>query len=339
MNKFPLKENIKGKRVLVTGADGFIGSHLVEQLLTAGAKVRAMVFYNSSGSWGLLEDIKDINRYPNLEVVSGDIRDPQFCLSLVENQEIVFHLAALIAIPYSYAAPTSYLQTNILGTGNLLAASVQKKVKKFIHTSTSEVYGTAIYTPIDEKHPYQAQSPYSASKIGADALAWSYYTSFNLPVTIIRPFNNFGPRQSARAVIPTIITQVLDEHIKKVRLGSLSPVRDYIFVKDTANAFIEVALSENLNGEIINIGTGKGYSIKEIFLTICEITNTNKKLALDKKRIRPEKSEVWQLICDNKKMTKLTGWEPSTTFPEGLKLTIDWIKKNKNKFKSERYNI
>lgn len=333
------KMSLEGKRVLVTGADGFIGSHLVEQLLALGAKVRALVFYNSQGSWGLLEDIKNINKYSNPEVVLGDIRDPMFCLSLVENQDIVFHLAALIAIPYSYVAPISFSQTNVLGTANLLAASVRNKVKKFIHTSTSEVYGTALYTPIDEKHPTQPQSPYSASKIGADALALSYCNSFGLPVVVLRPFNNFGPRQSARAVIPTIITQVLDDHAKEVELGSLKPIRDYIFVKDTVLAYIEIALLENITGETINIGVGDGYSIEEIYKTICEMTHINKKVVLDQKRVRPDKSEVWKLICDNKKMEKLSGWKPPTSFSEGLKLTVDWIKKNKDKFKSERYNI
>lgn len=333
------KNGIKGKKVLVTGADGFIGSHLVEELLKEGAKVKALVFYNSQGTWGLLEDIKNINNYPNLEVISGDIRDPHFCLRLLKEQEIVFHLAALIAIPYSYIAPMSFVQTNVLGTANLLAASVQNKVKKFIHTSTSEVYGTAVYTPIDEKHPYQPQSPYSASKIGADSLALSYYSSFALPVVVLRPFNNFGPRQSARAIIPTIISQLLDKSIKEVRLGSLKPVRDYIFVKDTAQAYIKIALSEGLNGKVINIGVGHGYSIKEIYELICGITNITKKVILDKERIRPANSEVWQLICDNKKMLKLTGWKPPTAFPEGLKQTISWMEKNKDKFKSERYNI
>lgn len=332
-------KTIKRKRVLVTGADGFIGSHLVERLLSEGALVRALVNYNSLGSWGLMEDIPGIRENKNCEVVLGDINDSHFCLKLVEEQEYIFHLAALINIPYSYVAPRSYFETNVLGTINLLEGALRNKSIKFVHTSTSETYGTALYTPMDENHPLQAQSPYAASKVGADKAALSYYLSFGLPVSIVRPFNNFGPRQSARAVIPTIITQLLSDNIKAVKLGSLKPIRDYIYVKDTADGFIKVALSDKTIGEVINLGVGTGYSVRQIYRILSALLKTKKKIITDSQRIRPQKSEVWELICDNRKLVSLTGWRPTTSFEEGLKHTIDWIKNNLSSYKPEIYHV
>lgn len=331
-------KNVKGRNVLVTGADGFIGSHLVEKLLEEGANVKALAFYNSFNSLGLLEDLKNINPSHNFKVVLGDIRDPHFCISLVKNQEIIFHLAALISIPYSYTAPASYFQTNVLGTVNLLEAARLEKIKRFVHISTSEVYGTALYTPIDEKHPLQPQSPYSASKIGADNAALSFYNTFGLPVSIARPFNNFGARQSARGVIPTIISQLLSDKTKCVSLGSLKPIRDYTYVKDTAEGLIQIVKSEKTVGKILNIGTGDGHSIREIYKIISEISGKNKKIILDPKRIRPQNSEVWKLICDNRKLVKITGWHPRTSFKNGLITTIEWIKSNLDKYKPNMYN-
>ncbi|MDO8638531.1 MAG: SDR family NAD(P)-dependent oxidoreductase [Candidatus Daviesbacteria bacterium] len=331
--------SIKGKKVLITGAGGFIGSHLVEKLLAEGAQVKALVQYNSLGSWDLLEDIKGIKNNKNLQVVLGDINDPHFCLRLAEDVDIIFHLAALIDIPYSYVAPRSYFETNVLGTINLLEAALRNRVNRFIHTSTSETYGTALYTPMDENHPLQAQSPYAASKVGADKAAMSYFLSFNLPVSIIRPFNNFGPRQSARGVIPTIVTQLLSGNIKEVKLGSLDPIRDYTFVKDTAEGFINVALFDKTIGETMNLGVGKGYSIKEIFNLISNLTQIDKKVVTDAQRIRPRNSEVWQLVCSNEKMKKLIGWTPQTSLEEGLKTTIEWIKENLELYKPEVYSI
>ena len=331
--------SLKGRKVLVTGAGGFIGSHLVEKLLKSGAFVSALVQYNSSGSWGLLEEVEGIKFNKNCEVILGDINDPQFCLKLLENIDIIFHLAALIDIPYSYVAPRSYFETNVLGTVNLLEAAVKTKVKRFIHTSTSETYGTAIKTPMDEEHPLQAQSPYAASKVGADKAALSYFLSFGLPVTIVRPFNNFGPRQSARGVIPTIISQLLSPNQAVIKLGSLSPVRDYIFVEDCVEGFIAAGLSTKTIGQVVNLGMGKGYSIGEIYKLISEITGIKKKVILDKKRVRPTKSEVWKLICDNRKMKNLTGWEPKSNFKDGLIKTIKYMENNLSKYKPEIYNI
>lgn len=329
---------LKGKKVLVTGADGFIGSHLVETLINQGAKVRALVYYNSWGSWGFLQEIKNVGN--ECEIVVGDIRDSHFCLNLVQDQEIVFHLAALIDVPYSYVASGSFFETNILGTVNLLeAAKREKNLEKFVHTSTSETYGTALYSPIDEKHELQAQSPYAASKVGADKAAMSYFLSFGLPVTIVRPFNTYGPRQSARGVIPTIITQLLSDQMKKVRLGSLKPIRDYTYVTDTARAFILAALYKNTIGEVLNVGSGQGYSIKEIYDMTCDILGTKKDVVTDLKRLRPSKSEVWKLVCDNSKIKSLTGFEPQTNFRDGLVETIAWIRNNLSKYRPEIYNI
>ncbi|MGD0523427.1 MAG: GDP-mannose 4,6-dehydratase [Candidatus Microgenomates bacterium] len=329
---------LEGKNILVTGAGGFIGSHLVEELLKQGANVRALVFYNSFNNWGLLENFRNRNLSHNLEVVPGDIRDPQFCMLLMKKQEIIFHLAALISIPYSYVAPTSYFQTNVLGTINLLEAAKYEKTGRFIHISTSEVYGTALYTPIDEKHPLQPQSPYSASKISGENAVMSYYNAFDLPVSVVRPFNNFGPRQSARGVIPTIISQLISDK-KNVSLGSLEPVRDYIFVKDTVEGLIRIAGSDKTMGETINLGTGRGYSIREIFKIISQITGKNKKIIQDPKRIRPIKSEVWKLICDNRKLKKLINWCPPASLENKLDTTIEWVANNLDKFQPNIYNI
>ncbi len=330
--------SLKGKKVLVTGADGFIGSHLIERLINDGANVKALVYYNSWESLGLLNGLKDINK--KCEIVKGDIRDPHFCLKITQGQEYIFHLAALIAIPYSYIAPTSFFETNVLGTVNLLeGVRENSKLKRFIAISTSETYGTALYSPMDEKHELQAQSPYAASKVGSDKASMSYHLSFQMPVTIVRPFNNYGPRQSSRAVIPTIITQLLTPKIKKVKLGSLDPIRDYTYALDTVDAFVKSALSSRTIGEVVNVGTGKGYSIGEIYKIASEIIGVKKEVELDKKRIRPVKSEVWKLVCDSKKIKKLAGWKPETNFKEGLKTTIDWISDNLDHYSPETYSI
>ena len=328
---------IAGKRVLVTGAGGFIGSHLVEALVEKGAQVKPFVRYNSRNDWGMLENLPSIVK-DNLDITTGDIIDFGVVKKAVKNCDIVFHLAALIGIPYSYHAPESYVTTNIKGTLNILQASVEEGVEKIVHTSTSEVYGTAKYVPIDENHPLQGQSPYSASKIGADMIAQSYFLSFNAPVAIIRPFNTFGPRQSARAVIPTIISQGLSA--QEINLGSLSPVRDLTYVKDTVNGFIKVAELEHSIGEIINIGNGKGITIGELakkILILMDCPNTS--IHTDEGRIRPEKSEVMQLICDNSKAKKMIGWSPECSLDQGLKETIRWIKLHQNMYKPDAYNI
>ena len=328
--------NVKGKNVLVTGASGFIGSHLVEALVLKGAEVKTLVRYNSRNDWGMLENIPgDIKE--NLDVTTGDIIDFGIVKNAIKDCDIVFHLAALIGIPYSYVAPESYVNTNIRGTLNVMQASREEGVEKIVHTSTSEVYGTAKYVPIDENHPLQGQSPYSASKIGADMLAHSYFLSFNTPIAIIRPFNTFGPRQSARAVIPTIISQAVSGN--EVNLGSLSPVRDLTFVKDTVNGFIKVAESDNSIGEIINIGNGKGITIGELAEKILHLMDSASTIRTDEGRIRPEKSEVMQLICDNSKAKKMLGWSPHYSLDDGLKETITWIEQNKNVYKSNSYNV
>ena len=319
----------------MTGAGGFIGSHLVEELLKEGAKVRALIHYNSRGSWGFLEGRRD----KNLEVVMGDIRDPGICQRVTLDQEIVFHLAALIDIPYSYLAPSSYFETNVLGTVNLLDASLKNEVKRFINTSSSEVYGTALFSPMTEEHPLQAQSPYAASKVGAEKAALSYYMSFGLPVTVVRPFNCFGPRQSSRAVIPTIITQLLNKNSEVLKLGSLKPVRDYTFVNDTAQGFIKVALAEGAEGKVFNIGTGQGFSIEEIVKILFKLTNQRKKIVLDSQRVRPKKSEVWKLVASNKNILKKTGWKPSRSFEEGLKETLAWMEEKLSSYKADIYQI
>jgi dTDP-glucose 4,6-dehydratase len=325
------------KKVLVTGAGGFIGSHLVESLVGQGYKVKTLVHYNSAGSWGWLDSCSDELK-KQIEVVAGDIRDPAYVSEIVKGTDIVFHLAALIAIPFSYHSPHSYIETNITGTLNILHACRNSNVSRLLVTSTSEVYGTAQYVPIDEKHPRQGQSPYSASKIGADSMAEAFYRSFNLPVTIVRPFNTFGPRQSARAVIPAIITQLLTGQ-NKLKLGSLDPTRDFNYVKDTASGFIEIAKSDNCIGKDINIATGKEISIGELAKELIMQINPEAELVCDQQRLRPEKSEVNRLLGDNRKLKDLTAWQPGYSLQQGLAETIMWFRKNLHYYKTDRYNI
>ncbi|GAB1367053.1 4,6-dehydratase LegB [Candidatus Cloacimonadaceae bacterium] len=324
-------------KVAVTGADGFIGSHLTEFLLGKGYQVRALAQYNSFNYWGWLEDIQET---PNLEVVSGDIRDPFFCNSFCENMDVVYHLAALIAIPYSYVAPDSYVETNVKGTLNICQAARDAKVKKLLVTSTSEVYGTAQYIPIDEKHPLQPQSPYSASKIGADAIAMSFFNAFGLPLTIVRPFNTYGPRQSARAVIPTIITQIASG-MKEIKLGDTTPTRDFNFVADTCRGFWELAECENTIGEIVNIGSNFEISVQDTLNLIKDIMHSDVRFITDEQRVRPEKSEVFRLWCDNRKIESLTGFKPQISIREGLEKTVEWFTKPENlaKYKPGLYNV
>lgn len=325
------------KKAFVTGADGFIGSHLTELLLEKGYEVKALAQYNSFNNWGWLEDLPP---HPDIQIISGDIRDPHFVRNAMQDIEIVFHLAALIAIPYSYHAPDSYVDTNIKGTLNIYQAAKEAGRIRVIHTSTSEVYGTAIYVPIDEKHPKQPQSPYSASKIGADAIALSYYNSFDLPVTIARPFNTYGPRQSARAIIPTIITQIASG-MKQIMVGDLRPTRDFNYVKDTCKGMIALAECDETIGKTVNISTNTEISIKEVFDLIKKITKVDAELITDKKRMRPEKSEVFRLKGDNTLIRTLTGWKPEYSFEQGIKETIDWFSdsENQKKYKPDIYNI
>ena len=327
---------LEGKKVLVTGSSGFIGSHLTEALVRMGARVRAFVHYNSRNSYGNLE-LLEPEIFKSLEIITGDIIDPFFVAKAVSGCEIVFHLAALIAIPYSYIAPHCYVETNISGTLNIMEACLKQKVEKVIHTSTSETYGTARYTPIDEKHPLQGQSPYSASKIGADKITESFHLSFNLPVATIRPFNTYGPRQSARAVIPTIISQALTRD--EIKLGSLDPVRDFTYAKDTARGFIAIAQSEKTIGKVTNIGTGKAVTIGDLASTIIKIIGGNKRIITDKQRIRPKNSEVMNLLCNNTKAKERTGWEPDYSIEKGLKETIDFIRAHQNLYKPDIYNV
>ncbi|MEG6522885.1 GDP-mannose 4,6-dehydratase [Desulfotomaculum sp. 1211_IL3151] len=325
----------EGKKILVTGAGGFIGSHLTEELVKMGAEVTAMIHYNSNNSWGNLEWL-DPRVKDQLKVIPGNIEDAHFVHKVTRGQDIVFHLAALIAIPYSYDAPLNYVRTNVEGTTNIMHACMENQVSKVVHTSTSETYGTAIYAPIDEKHPLQGQSPYSATKIGADKIAESYYLSFGLPVATIRPFNTFGPRQSARAVIPTIISQGLAE--KHIKLGSLTPVRDLNYVKDTVQGFLKIAQSANSIGQVINVGQGQGITIGELAQKILQVMGVDKPIVTDPERIRPEKSEVFKLICDHSKAKELVGWEPSYTLEQGLIETVEFVTKNINLFKTNIYN-
>ncbi len=324
-------------KVLVTGADGFIGSHLAEKLVKDGYNVKAFVYYNSFNTWGWLDTLpQDIME--NIEIFAGDIRDSNGVRTAIQGVEGVFHLAALIAIPYSYHSPDSYVDTNIKGTLNVLqAARDNKNVERVLVTSTSEVYGTAQYVPIDEKHPFQGQSPYSATKIGADRLAESFYRSFDLPVTIVRPFNTYGPRQSARAVIPTIITQLLSG-VTKIKLGSLTPTRDFNYVKDTVSGFVAIAESDKTVGEEINIATQKEISIGELAKTIIDQINPAAEIICDEQRLRPEKSEVNRLLGSNVKIKQLTGWEPEYTLKEGIHETVAWIKDNISSYKTNIYN-
>ncbi len=322
-------------KAFVTGAGGFIASHLVESLLNQGWQVKALVRYNSRSSWGWLEEIGR-DKTDNLEVILGDVADPYQMQDAMKGCETVFHLAALIGIPYSYEAPASYISTNVNGTLNLLKAAMKNMVGRFIHTSTSEVYGTAQYVPIDEKHPLQGQSPYSASKIAADKLAESFYFSFGLPVVTVRPFNTYGPRQSARAVIPTIISQALKS--REIHLGSLDPVRDMTFVDDTVSGFIAAALAnDHAVGKVINLGTGTGVSIGELANGIFEILGNDFTIITEDKRIRPEKSEVMRLISNNKLAREIMGWEPKVSLHQGLRQTIEWIKKHQQIYKTGVY--
>ena len=330
---------IKDKKVLVTGADGFIGSHLVERLLNEGAQVKAFVYYNSFNSWGWLDSFPK-EKLAQIEVFAGDIRDPYGVKESMKGCDIVFHLAALIAIPYSYHSPDSYVDTNIKGTLNIIQAAKELGVEKVLVTSTSEVYGTAMYVPIDEKHPKQGQSPYSATKIGADHIADSFYRSFNLPLTIVRPFNTFGPRQSARAVIPTIITQLLAGKTE-IKLGALHPTRDLVFVKDTVNGFVEIAKSDSLIGHEVNIATQSEITVGDLALKLIELINPNAKIISDDIRLRPEKSEVERLFGSNEKLKSHTSWNQRYSFDESLKETIDWFSKTENlkQYKADIYNV
>ncbi|NYT39213.1 SDR family NAD(P)-dependent oxidoreductase [Sphingomonas sp. R-74633] len=324
-------------KVLVTGADGFIGSHLVELLLAQGHEVTALSVYNSFNYWGWLEDVAASDA---LRIVSGDVRDPHFCRVITKGQDLVFHLAALIAIPYSYVAPASYVDTNVTGTLNMCQAALENGVGRFIHTSTSEVYGTACYVPIDEKHPLQPQSPYSASKIGADAMAMSYHNAFDLPLTVARPFNTYGPRQSARAVIPTIISQIASGQ-EQIKLGDITTTRDFNYVTDTCRGFLALAECDAAAGETVNIGSNFEISVGDTLNLIRELMNSDVEFIEDRQRSRPEKSEVFRLWCDNAKIAELTGFKPEVDIRAGLQKTIDWFVEPANlaKYKPGLYNV
>lgn len=326
----------KQTKVLVTGADGFIGSHLTEALLAEGYAVRALCQYNSFNNWGWLEGVS----HPALEIVTGDVRDPNFCRHISEGIDTVYHLAALIAIPYSYVAPDSYVDTNIKGTLNMCQAARDCGVRRIVVTSTSEVYGTARYVPIDEKHPKQPQSPYSATKIGADAIALSFYNAFTLPVVLARPFNTYGPRQSARAIIPTIITQIANG-AREIKVGDLTPTRDFNFVRDTAAGFIALGRAEGVEGKEINIATGVETSMRNTLEAIADIMGKKVDYVTDPARLRPAGSEVFRLCGDNTLITSLTDWRPRYSLEDGLRETIDWITKPENlsKYKSDIYNV
>ena len=325
------------KDVLVTGADGFIGSHLVEMLVEHGAKVKALTQYNSFNDWGWLEQVACQNE---IEVICGDIRDAQFMQKATRGIDTVFHLAALIAIPYSYVAPDSYIQTNVTGTLNVMQAALDNGVSRILHTSTSEVYGTARHVPINELHPLQPQSPYSASKISADAVATSFRHSFGLPLTIVRPFNTYGPRQSARAVIPTVITQTLAGN-RSIRLGSLHPTRDFNYVKDTCAGFVALAECEAAVGETVNLGSNREISIGDTVSLIGTLMGREIDILTDPVRVRPEASEVERLVCDNTKVRQLTGFEPAHTLRDGLRHTIEWFQNptNLRRYKAGIYNV
>jgi NAD dependent epimerase/dehydratase len=324
-------------KVLVTGADGFIGSHLTEMLVARGFQVRALAQYNSFNNWGWLEDVACKH---DIEVICGDVRDPQFCRLACRDIDTVYHLAALIAIPYSYQAPDSYVDTNVRGTLNICQAARDNGVARVIHTSTSEVYGTAQYVPIDEKHPLQPQSPYSASKIAADAMAMSFFNAFNLPLTIARPFNTYGPRQSARAVIPTIITQIANGK-KQIQLGDVSPTRDFNYVEDTCRGFIALAEAEQAIGETVNIGSNFEISVGETLNLIKSIMGSDVEFLVDEQRLRPEKSEVNRLWCDNSKIKQLTDFAPQVSLEEGLRRTVAWFGNadNLKRYKADIYNV
>lgn len=325
------------KKVLITGADGFIGSHLTEALIAAGHDVRALVLYNSFNSWGWLDDVENVHQ--QCEIVSGDVRDPAFCQHIMQDIDVVYHLASLIAIPYSYHAPSSYVETNVTGTLNMCQAAKDHGVERFIHTSTSEVYGTAQYVPIDEKHPLQAQSPYSASKIGADSIAYSFYSAFEMPVTIARPFNTYGPRQSARAVIPSMIIQL--QQSDDIGAGDLSPTRDFNYVGDTCRGFMLLAGCDAAIGETVNIGSNTEISIANTVAIIAELMGKEANVITEEERLRPPKSEVFRLHCDNTKIKQLVSYEPQIDLREGLQRTIDWfsIEGNQKRYKADIYNV
>lgn len=327
------------KKVLITGADGFIGSHLTERLIDEGYQVRAFVYYNSFNSWGWLDTLPK-EKLSQLEIFAGDIRDPNGVRTAMKDIELVFHLAALIAIPFSYHSPDSYVDTNIKGTLNIVQAARDLKVKRVLVTSTSEVYGTALYVPIDEKHPRQPQSPYSASKIGADCIAESFYRSFELPVTIVRPFNTFGPRQSARAVIPTIISQLLNG-ATEIKLGDVTPTRDLLYVKDTVEGFMEIAKAESLIGQDVNIATSSEIPVKDLAEKLIALINPVAKIITDDVRLRPEKSEVFRLFGSNEKLKQFTSWKQQYTLDQGLQETVSWFRNpvNLKSYKSEIYNL
>ncbi|MBI3217929.1 MAG: SDR family NAD(P)-dependent oxidoreductase [Bacteroidetes bacterium] len=331
--------SLQGKRVLVTGADGFIGSHLVQTLLQEGCKVKAFVFYNSFNSWGWIDHFS-VAEKKQLEIVSGDIRDPNGVRVAMKDIDIVFHLAALIAIPFSYHSPDTYIDTNVKGTLNVVQAARDLKVERVLVTSTSEVYGTAQFVPITEEHPKQPQSPYSASKIGADSIADSFYRSFELPLTIVRPFNTYGPRQSARAVIPTIITQLLAGK-EKIELGDTTPTRDLLFVKDTCRGFVEIAKSSKLIGEEVNIATQSEISVGDLAQELIDQINPIAIIVSDQQRLRPAKSEVFRLFGSHQKLKEATGWQPQYSLKQGLEETIKWFKQPANlaMYKADIYNI
>ncbi len=322
-----------GRRVLVTGADGFIGSHLSELLLSEGARVRALVHYNPTGRAGWLED-----RLSDVEVVAGDVRDGGRVTRVAEGMEVIFHLAALIGIPYSYDAPESYVQTNVLGTYNVLTAARAAGVERLVHTSTSEVYGSARRVPIDESHPLQPQSPYSASKIGADMLALSYHHSFGLPVAVVRPFNTYGPRQSTRAVIPTVLHQ-LCSGASEIRLGATRPTRDFNFVTDTARGFLAVAASDRALGEVVNVGSGREISIGDLVHLLVQITGRAATVTVDDRRLRPQGSEVERLVCDNRRAREWAQWEPEVPLEEGLRRTVKWIEQRSAHLDASAYHV
>jgi NAD dependent epimerase/dehydratase len=331
--------NLKGKRVLVTGADGFIGSHLVERLLQEGCRVKAFIFYNSFNSWGWLDSLTK-EQLKEIEIFPGDIRDPNGVRTAMQHVDIVFHLAALIAIPFSYHSPDSYVDTNVKGTLNVVQAAKDLGIERVLITSTSEIYGTAQYIPIDEKHPRQPQSPYSASKIAADCIAESFYRSFNTPITIVRPFNTYGPRQSARAIIPTIITQLLSGQ-DRIKLGDVRPTRDLVYIRDTINGFIEIANADSLIGEDCNIATHSETSIEGLACRLIKLINPSATIENEQQRLRPEKSEVFRLYGDNKKIKQHTGWSQQYDLEQGLSETIEWFRigENLKKYKTEIYNI
>jgi NAD dependent epimerase/dehydratase len=323
----------QGKRVLVTGGDGFIGSHLVDRLLAEGAAVRVLVHYTPSGRLGWLH-----GREADVEILAGDVRDGERVLQAVDGQEVVFHLAALIGIPYSYQSPESYVQTNVMGTYHVLNASRRAEIERVVHTSTSEVYGTARTVPIDEAHPLQPQSPYSATKIGADMLAISFHRSFELPVAIVRPFNTYGPRQSTRAVIPSLLGQLFGE-AERIRVGTVSPTRDFNYVSDTVNGFLAVAGADRVTGEVVNIGSGREISIGDLIELLFEVTGQRKDIVVEDERIRPTGSEVHRLLCDNTRAREWAGWKPEVSLEEGLRATADWVRHNLGELKTDVYHV